>query len=51
MLEAGVAISFALQFGATVPVIRSAFPRDTEGIPEGPLGTLFDILGKEVITP
>jgi hypothetical protein len=44
--EAAIALSFALQYGATIEEIRGAMPRRTDGSPEGPLGALLDILAK-----
>ena len=46
--DSAIAVSFALQHGCTVETIRSAFSRDSSGEAEGPLGTLFDLLAKEV---
>jgi len=42
--DSAIAISFALQSGITVEQIRSAFTRNVEGEPEGPLGILMDML-------
>ena len=48
--EAAIAVSFALQFGATLDDMRRAMPRKTPvnkddiGEPEGPLGKLMDLL-------
>ena len=42
--EAAIAISFALQHGATLETMRLAMPRTSSGAPEGPIGTLLDIL-------
>jgi hypothetical protein len=42
--DAAIAISFALQHGVTVEIIRNAFTRDEQGNAEGPLGVLFDML-------
>lgn len=50
MMESALALSFALQYGATVDVLRDAMPRNAEGIAEGPLGTLLDLLHSEGIT-
>ncbi|GFO81783.1 MAG: hypothetical protein A49_14100 [Methyloceanibacter sp.] len=44
--DSAIAISFALQCGTTVEQIRSAFTRDAEGRPEGPLGALMDVLAE-----
>jgi len=42
--DAAIAVSFALQHGATIEQVGTAFTRTVEGSPEGPLGVLFDIL-------
>ena len=42
--EAAIAVSFALQFGASLDDMRRAMPRTTAGEPEGPLGKLMDLL-------
>ena len=42
--EAAICVSMALQYGAPVETIATAFPRSPDGKPEGPLGTLFDKL-------
>ena len=47
MLEAAIAVSFALQHGATVEGMRTAMPRRDSGVAEGPIGTLLDLLVKE----
>ena len=44
--DSAIAVSFALQHGCPVEVIRPAFTRDALGRPEGPLGILFDILAE-----
>lgn len=44
--ESAIAISFALQYGANIDAIRAAMPRTSSGQPEGPAGTLLDILAK-----
>lgn len=44
MQESAIAASFALQHGCTVEMIRSAMPRTTDEKPEGPLGTLLDLV-------
>lgn len=44
MRDAAIAISFALQYGAAIEDIRSAFTRRPDGSPEGPLGVLLDII-------
>ena len=46
--DSAIAVSFALQHGCTVETIRSAFTRDADGKPEGPLGTLFDLLAERM---
>lgn len=45
--EAAIALSFALQFGASLDDMRRAMPRTTAGEPEGPLGKLMDLLGEQ----
>lgn len=47
MREATIALSFALQHGCTVEMIRTAMPRRVSGEAEGPLGTLLDLLARE----
>ena len=47
MLEAAVAVSFALQHGATVEAMKAAMPRKTNGVCEGPIGTLLELLASE----
>ena len=42
--DGAIAISFALQHGCSVETIRTAFTRNADGVPEGPLGVLMDIL-------
>jgi 4-hydroxyphenylpyruvate dioxygenase-like putative hemolysin len=42
--ETAVAASFALQFGCPVEEMARAMPRTSDGMPEGPLGTLLDRL-------
>lgn len=42
--EQAISISFALQYGATIDDIRLSFPRAADGNPEGPVGTLLDVL-------
>ena len=42
--DAAIAVSFALQQGVTANRISAAFMRDANGEPQGPLGTLFDLL-------
>lgn len=49
MMEAAIAVSFALQHGCTVETMRAAFPRTSRGEPEGPLGTLLDTLASEPV--
>jgi hypothetical protein len=44
MQEAAIAASFALQYGAQIEDLRKAMPRTTDGQPEGPIGTLLDLL-------
>lgn len=45
--DSAIAISFALQYGATIEDIRSALTRDAQGVAEGPLGALLDMLVKD----
>ena len=47
--EQAISISFALQYGATIEDIRASFPRTAEGHPEGPVGTLLDMLALRTI--
>lgn len=44
LLEMGIVLSFALQHGCPALSMREALPRTAEGEPEGPLGTLLDLL-------
>lgn len=46
MLEAGIALSFALQHGADIDELRKAMPRTSEGAPEGAIGHLLDLLAR-----
>ena len=46
MLEVGVAVSIALQHGATVDELRAALPRTEDGKAEGAIGQLLDLLAK-----
>lgn len=46
MIEAGVALSFALQCGANLDEMRAAFPRTEDGRAEGAIGQLLDLLAK-----
>lgn len=46
MIEAGIALSFALQYGATIDEMRAAFPRTEDGRAEGAIGHLLDLLAK-----
>ena len=50
MMESALLASFALQWGVPIEAIRGAMPRNTEGIAEGPIGTLFDLLHREGVT-
>ncbi len=47
--DSAIAISFALQHGVTVEQIRSAFTRDPDGVPEGPLGVLMDMIAEGLL--
>ena len=49
MQEAAIAASFALQHGCSLETMRAAFPRTATGEPEGPLGTLLDLLASQKI--
>jgi len=42
--DAAIALSFALQYGATISALRDAMTRDAKGQPEGALGVLLDLL-------
>ena len=42
--DAAIALSFALQYGASVKVLRDAMTRNKSGGPMSPLGKLLDIL-------
>lgn len=42
--DAAIAASYALQHGADISVMRSAFLRAEDGSAAGPLGHLFDLL-------
>ena len=44
LLEMGIVLSFALQHGCPPHSMQQAMPRTVEGEPEGPLGTLLDLL-------
>lgn len=44
--ELAIAISFALQHGASVDDMRKAFPRTSTGDPEGTAGILLEILAE-----
>ncbi len=41
-IEAAVAISFALQYGADLEALRTALPRNPDGSPEGVMGAILD---------
>jgi hypothetical protein len=47
MQEAAVTASQALQWGCPLESLRSAMPRAADGTPEGPLGTLFDLIAEQ----
>ena len=47
MLEAAIAVSFALQWGCPADAMRSAMPRRTDGSPEGPIGTLLNLIAEQ----
>lgn len=42
--DSAMIISLALQHGALLETLAPSFLRDGRGVPEGPLGTLVDIL-------
>ena len=44
MMEAAIALSFALQWGCTAESMRDAMPRRTDGTPEGPIGVLLQLI-------
>jgi len=44
MHDAAIAVSLALQHGASPESLRHAFLRDAKGRPEGALGALFDLI-------
>lgn len=45
-IETAIAVSFALQHGATIEQLRTAMPRTTAGTAEGVMGTLLDLLAE-----
>ena len=47
-MEIAVAVSFALQYGCPVEMMRSAVPRRSDGSPEGVLGALLDRMAMDV---
>jgi|SRR5581483_5052734 len=47
MTEAALLLSFLLQYGGKIEEVKTAMPRTAEGRPEGPIGTLLDLLAKE----
>jgi hypothetical protein len=42
--DAAIALSFALQYGADLEIIRRALCRDSQGRASGPLGAALDLL-------
>lgn len=42
--DSAIALSLALQFGCPLETIAPTFLRAADGTPEGPLGTLVDVL-------
>lgn len=42
--DSAIAVSMALQHGASLEAMRSAFTRRADGSPEGPMGALLDLL-------
>ena len=45
-IEASIGNSIALQHHCAIETLRHAMPRNTDGSPEGPMGTLFDLLAE-----
>lgn len=46
--ETAIAVSLALQYGCPLEVLRKAMPRTNDERPEGAIGTLLDILAKDM---
>lgn len=46
--DAAIALSLALQCGCPLEVFQRTFLRNARGEPEGPLGTLVDLISREV---
>jgi len=44
--DGAVAISIALQYGASVETLREAMKRNSDGTAQGPLGAALDMLAK-----
>lgn len=44
--DSAIALSLALQYGCPIEVFQKTFLRRPNGDPEGPLGTLIDIITK-----
>ena len=49
MRDAAIAVSFALQHGATVQSMKEAMLRDESGIPQGTMGILLDLLDEQEV--
>jgi hypothetical protein len=45
--DSSIVASVALQYGATLEVLRHAIARNSDGSAAGPLGNLLDILARE----
>lgn len=46
--DAAIALSLALQYGCPLEVFQRTFMRNARGEPEGPLGTLVDLVSHEL---
>ena|SRR5690348_8021152 len=47
MREASILLSYALQSGADPEEMKASMPRRNNGSPEGPIGTLLDLITSE----
>lgn len=47
-IEAAIAVSFALQFGAPLGLLFDAMPRLDDGEPAGPLGAALNAIGRPI---
>ena len=45
--DAAIAVSFALQYGATIPELRAAMTRDSEGRPLSQINHVLDMIDRE----